>query len=96
MQIESLSITSCSSGCNSLGRWTFLKELGSGATSRVFLAINQATQEQVAVKVFTADPKTSFQLLQAEAEILQYLDHLGLLRSMILLIFMTLILEKHK
>ena len=58
-----------------LGRWTLTKELGTGATSRVFLATEGPLGKPVAVKIFTPKKSISSELLRSESLILSGLDH---------------------
>lgn len=62
-----------------LGRWTLLKQLGSGATARVFLGIDQTTNEKAAVKIFKSETEEPAQLLKIEADILQDISHSNVL-----------------
>jgi serine/threonine protein kinase len=74
MNLEGIE-TTFSSSTHTLGRWTLIKQLGSGATSRVYLAIDPQTREKLAIKIFTIDTKTSHQLLEVESYILKSIDH---------------------
>jgi serine/threonine-protein kinase GIN4 len=76
MEFESvLTNDASSSSFPVLGRWTLLKQLGSGATARVFLGIDQATNQKAAVKIFKSENEDPTQLLKVETEILQDISH---------------------
>jgi len=80
MDIETVTSTQVSSSSFPvLGKWTLVKLLGSGATSEVFLGVDQTTEQQAAVKIFRADNQNSQAIMQAETEILQDLDHPNIL-----------------
>jgi serine/threonine protein kinase len=57
-----------------LGNWTLLEEIGSGNTSKVFMGVNSATNEQVAVKVFF-ETEAALEAMENEVVILQALCH---------------------
>jgi serine/threonine protein kinase len=85
MEIETIVETSVaeasisSSSSPVLGRWTLVKILGSGATSKVFLGVDQTTGKEAAVKIFKPENQYSFQLMKAESEILQNVSHSNVL-----------------
>ena len=59
-----------------LGSWNLLKELGSGATARVYLASDEMTGEQAAIKILTTTSEMSLSYLKTEAHVLRLLsDH---------------------
>lgn len=70
-----------------IGKYEIVRELGSGATSRVFLALDPFNNQQVALKLFHPDPprKTMLanvyrKLLQTEASLAGKLSHPHIVR----------------
>lgn len=85
MEIETIAqtvvveTTVSSSSFPVLGRWTLVKLLGSGATSQVFLGVDQTTGKEAAVKIFKPDNRYSLHLMKSEAEMLQDVAHSNIL-----------------
>lgn len=62
-----------------LGKWSLMKKLGSGATSRVYLGYNPTTHQQAAIKVLKRiDPKY-LSVVKNEVQIQASLNHPNLL-----------------
>lgn len=81
MEIETIMETTyvASSSFPVLGRWTLVKVLGTGATSKVYLGVDQATGLEAAVKIFKPENHFSLQLMKAESEVLQNVAHSNVL-----------------
>lgn len=62
-----------------LGRWTLIKSLGSGATSRVFLGVDYLTQEHAAVKIYKVKHTTAFEFMKIETQMLKNFSHPNIL-----------------
>lgn len=76
MDIESLSLDNNSpKDLPIIGRWLLLEELGAGATSKVFLANDRFSSQQVAIKIFTAASELSQQLALIESNLLKDVYH---------------------
>jgi len=63
---ERVNIPCSSTQALAIGSWTLLEEIGSGNTSKVFIGVNQITNEKAAVKVFF---ETEFALAAMENEV---------------------------
>lgn len=64
-------------------RWNVIKEIGEGATSKVYLATEKDSNQQVALKVFTFSSSNSLKLSETmnnEVKILRCLKHPNILR----------------
>ena len=82
MEIETTTTsitTSTTTNTTTIGRWSLLNILGSGATSTVYLGLDQANGQRSAVKVFTATPEVSLELLHTETYLLKTLNHSNIL-----------------
>ncbi len=71
-------------GLSRIGSYRLTKVLGRGMMGAVYLAIEEQTQEELAIKLVTpefADDKLGLKLLIREASILQKLDHPRIVRG---------------
>src|ERR1700737_483859 len=57
------------------GRYGLLKRLRRGGMSEVFLALDEQTQQQVAIKIVTNSDSDCIKRLQREARVLRKLSH---------------------